>query len=146
MLRHHNKSFESIEEQFVVARSSIYSQRRPRSVNNTTVGGIFTSLRRELAERQELFFTLTSSVYEVKIYPCFFIIVFAKTVKIMNNGFYSSFICRPVPTYYVLYNLSYDVTRWTKLKVMHISFGLISPNWLKLCRLTQSTRLNITMV
>ena len=28
--------------------------------------------------------------------PLFFIIVFANTVKIMNNGFYSSFICRPI--------------------------------------------------
>ena len=32
----------------------------------------------------------------MKIYSSFFMIVMARTVKIMKNGFYSSFICLPV--------------------------------------------------
>ena len=49
-------------------------------------------------------------------------IVFARTVKIMKN----------------------DVTRWTWYcnkteNHAYTIFGLIGPNWLKLCKLTQST-------
>ena len=50
----------------------------------------------------------------------------------------------PFFSYYVLCNLSHDGIV-TKMKIMHI-FGLIRSNRRKLCRLTQSTKLNITVV
>ena len=67
----------------------------------------------------------------------------------MKNGFYNFFICCPVLELVLLCNLSYNVTCdngvVTKLKIIHTCIlGLIWSNWLKLCSLVQSTKLNVT--
>ena len=56
--------------------------------------------------------------FTLDFYGC----IFTRTVEIMNNGFYSSFVCRSVlDVPYVLSNLSGDVTRWKKLWKLCIS-------------------------
>ena len=65
----------------------------------------------------------------------------------MNNGFYSSFVCRSVlDVPYVLSNLSGDVTRWKKLWKLCISldwFDEIASNLVDLVNETKHSDLDM---